>query len=305
MLRASVDLGTNTCLLLVAEWDEVKGEVKKIVFDTTSIVRLGERVDVTKLLSEVAIERTLKTLKAYADKLRSFALDPGKAICVATSQARDAENGAEFFTRVEKETGLKFEILSGKDEAHYTFLGGILPGMQTSKTAVIDIGGGSTEFMAESGGLSLDMGSVRFTERYLKTKPGTPISDQQFWDCQEAIDQMLEKVKTWRNRLPNDTQLLAVAGTATTLAAYHLSLVRYDASLIDQVVLTRGDLHRMVEELKWRTAEERRQLPGMEQGREDVILAGTLILWRSMELLGFQNCRVSSRGLRFGVLNMA
>jgi exopolyphosphatase/guanosine-5'-triphosphate,3'-diphosphate pyrophosphatase len=183
---------------------------------------------------------------------------------------------------------------------------------------VVDLGGGSTEFMAKGGGkspgespgespgkspekspgISIDMGSVRFTERFLKSDP---VTDAEFWSCQEKIDELLTELEEWRGAL-RDPELVAVAGTATTLAAWHLGLEKFDPQAINQVELTRGDLHRMVEELKWRKASERAKLPGMEAGRADVILAGAMILWRTLERLDFQSCRVSTRGLRYGVL---
>ena len=98
--------------------------------------------------------------------------------------------------------------------------------------------------------------------------------------------------------------LIAVAGTATTLAAWFLELEKFDRTAIDQCVLTRGDLHRMVEELKWRTVAEREMLVGVEKGRADVLLAGALILWRSTEILNFSKIRISTRGLRFGILKL-
>jgi exopolyphosphatase/guanosine-5'-triphosphate,3'-diphosphate pyrophosphatase len=174
--------------------------------------------------------------------------------------------------------------------------------MSHQKSAVIDIGGGSTEFMAISGGKSLDIGSVRFTERFLKSDP---VSDDEFWAAQDAIDLELQKLSPWRSSLGSEVTLVAVAGTATTLAAWHLGLEHFDAARIDGQVLTRGDVHRMVEELKWRTVEERKKLTGVEAPRADVLLAGAMILWRSMEVLNFSACQVSTRGLRFGVLNLA
>lgn len=299
MLKASIDLGTNTCLLLIAEWDPSKQEVSKIVSDHSTIVRLGQGVDQNRQLHPDAKKRTLDCLKSYASKVRDAGLDPLDTIAVATSQARDAKDGKDFFAEVERETGFRFRTISGDDEAKYTFLGGLLPGLKPAQSAVIDIGGGSTEFMAEGGGQSLDIGSVRFTERYLKSDP---VTDEEFWACQDAIDEQLEQLMSWRMGVDKDTQLIAVAGTATTLAAWHLELEKFDASKIDQVTLTRGDVHRMVEELKWRTVEERRKLAGIEAQRADVLLAGSIILWRSMEVLGFSSCRVSTRGLRFGVM---
>lgn len=299
-VRASIDLGTNTCLLLIAECDE-KGQVIRTLSDHSTVVRLGEGVDKARELQPPAIERTINCLKKYAEICKTSGVHPGNAICVGTSSSRDAKNGQFFYAEVERETGFRFHVLSGDDEAKYTFLGGLFAGMDPSRSAVIDIGGGSTEIITRSGGQSLDIGSVRYTERHLKSDP---VTDNEFWACQGAIDHEVERMISWREKNPQLDTLVGVAGTITTLAAWHLELEAFDAPAIDHCILTRGDVHRMIEELKWRTNAERAKLPGMEKGREDVLLAGALILWRSMELLGFPEARVSTRGLRYGILQL-
>ena len=302
MIRSAIDLGTNTCLLLVAEMAASGGGVEKVLRDVSTVVRLGQAVDQNRSLHPEAMERTLACLRSYAEVVRSFGSEPAATVCVATSQARDARNGAEFLERVQKETGFRFRVISGVEEAQLTFAGALLPGMSCEDRAVIDIGGGSTELIAATGGQSVDVGAVRFTERYFKSDP---VRDEEFWNCQSAIDEALQSFIPWRKTLPKDLKLVAVAGSATTLAAWFLELKAWDAAKVDEVVLSRGDLHRMVEELKWRSVKERSELPGMEPGRADVILAGAMILWRCMELLNFSECRVSSRGLRFGALKLA
>lgn len=297
-LHSSIDLGTNTCLLLIGECDE-KGRVVRVIHDEARVVRLGQGVDQNRTLHPDAMNRVLSCLRDYSVAVKKHGLDPSKTVAVATSQARDSKNGPEFFSQVERETGFKFEVISGDDEARYTFLGGLLPSHDPSKSAVIDIGGGSTEIISRSGGKSLDIGSVRFTERYLKTDP---VTDAEFWACEKAIDAELATLKSWRDSEPEDLVLIGVAGTVTTLAAYHLRLEKFDARAIDGLELIRGDIHRMVEELKFRTAKEREALPGVEAGRADVLLAGALILWRTMETLRFEKLSVSTRGLRYGVL---
>jgi len=303
VIRASIDLGTNTCLLLLADWARSEPEPRRVLADLCTIVRLGQGVDRNRLLLPEAMERTLACLRQYAEEIAALGADPREAVCVATSQARDAANGAEFFARVENETGFRFKIISGDEEARLTFLGGLLPGMTSENTALIDIGGGSTELIAQSGnkisGKSIDIGSVRFTERFFQSDP---VTDQEFWACQAGIDEKLAELLPWRERLPSNSRLLAVAGTATTLASAYLQLDHFDAGRIDQTVLTRGDIHRLVEELKWRKVVERAGLPGIEPGRADIILAGALILWRVLERLGFPEVRVSTRGLRYGAL---
>ena len=297
MLKASIDLGTNTCLLLIAEVES--GCVNMVLGDYARIIRLGEGVDKTKYLQPEAIERTLKCLDEYRKIISTAGILPGDVICVATSQARDAENGSEFFARVEADLGFVFRVVSGKDEARLSFKGSLLPNMEASNHAVVDIGGGSTEFVTVNGGLSIDLGSVRFTERYLRSDP---ITDEEFSICLKEIDNKLEELVDWRSATPSDMQMLAVAGTATTLASWHLRLREFDAAEVEKVQLTSVDLHRMVEELKRMTVSERRDQVGIEPKRADVLLAGAMIMWRIMEKLKFQTCNISSRGLRYGVL---
>ena len=297
MLKASIDLGTNTCLLLIAEVES--GCVNMVLGDYARIIRLGEGVDKTKYLQPEAIERTLKCLDEYRKIISTAGILSGDVICVATSQARDAENGSEFFARVEADLGFVFRVVSGKDEARLSFKGSLLPNMEASNHAVVDIGGGSTEFVTVNGGLSIDLGSVRFTERYLRSDP---ITDEEFSICLKEIDNKLEELVDWRSATPSDMQMLAVAGTATTLASWHLRLREFDAAEVEKVQLTSVDLHRMVEELKRMTVGERRDQVGIEPKRADVLLAGAMIMWRIMEKLKFQNCNISSRGLRYGVL---
>jgi len=297
MLRVSIDLGTNTCLMLLAE--VVSGQIEKVHGDYARIVRLGEGVDKTRSLQPKAIERTLACLDEYKSIISDAEVAPGDVVCVATSHARDASNGKAFFARVEAEYGFRFRVLSGRDEARLSFMGSLLPGMDPSNYAVVDIGGGSTEFVTANEDRSLDLGSVRFTERYLKSDP---ITDEEYTICLDKTDNKLEELVDWRSSIPADMQMLAVAGTATTLASWHLRLIEFDAKRVERVKLTKDDLRRMAEDLKRMTVAERREQVGIEPKRADVLLAGAMIMWRTMEKLNFPTCNISSRGLRYGVL---
>jgi len=288
---ASIDLGTNTCLLLVQEGENV-------LHDESNVVRLGQGVDQSKKLHPDAIERTFECLKKYATLVRGFGIDPSQVVAVGTAQARDAQNAAEFFSKIKNEIGFQFKVLSGDEEARATFVGAALPGMNISKIVVMDIGGGSTEIVQDNSGKSLNIGAVRMTERFLNSDP---VTDEEFWRCEKAIDEALEELKS---HITSSNTLVAVAGTAVTLAMLQLSLKEYDRKKIDGFVLMRGDAHRIVEELKWRSSAERSVMIGMEPKRADVILAGALIFWRVMEVLGFEKAVISTRGLRYGVLKV-
>jgi len=297
MLKASIDLGTNTCLLLVAEIES--GYVIKVLGDYARIIRLGEGVDKTGHLQSDAITRTLTCLSGYKKTISLAGISADDVICVATSQARDAENGGEFFARVEADLGFGFRVISGNDESRLSFIGSLLPNMDPSDHAVVDIGGGSTEFVTVKDGRSIDLGSVRFTERYLKSDP---VTDEEFSVCLNEIDDKLKDLVDWRNSIRPDMQMLAVAGTATTLASWHLRLSEFDAAEVEKVQLTSGNLLQMVNDLKRMTVRERCDQVGIDPKRADVLLAGAMILWWTMEKLDFSNCRISSRGLRYGVL---
>ncbi|MDP6924507.1 MAG: Ppx/GppA phosphatase family protein [Candidatus Scalindua sp.] len=297
MLKASIDLGTNTCLMLVAEVES--GYVKNVLGDYARIVRLGEGVDKTRCLQSDAIERTLTCLNEYRKTISTAGISPDDVICVATSQARDAENGSEFFAKVEADLGFVFRVVSGMDEALLSFKGSLLPNMEASNHAVVDIGGGSTEFVTVNESRSLDLGSVRFTERYLSSDP---VIDEEFSVCLNEIDNKLEELIDWRSTIPAKMQMLAVAGTATTLASWHLRLREFNAAEVEKVQLTSGDLLRMVKDLKRMTVKERCDQTGIDPKRADVLLAGAMILWRTMEKLKFPTSNISSRGLRYGVL---
>ncbi|MFQ5687028.1 MAG: hypothetical protein ACE5GV_10245 [Candidatus Scalindua sp.] len=297
MFRASIDLGTNTCLMLLAEVES--GQIKKVLGDYARIIRLGEGVDQTRSLQSEAIERTFTCLAEYKEIISEAGILPGDVVCVATSHARDVSNGEDFFNKVEAECGFKFRVISGKDEARLSFIGSLLPGMDPSNYAVVDVGGGSTEFVTAKEDRSVNLGSVRFTERYLKSDP---VNDEEYTICLDAIDNKLEKLMDWRNSIPAYMQMLAVAGTATTLASWHLRQDEFNAAEVERVQLSKEALQQMVKDLKSMTVAERREQVGIEPKRADVLLAGAMIMWRTMEKMSFQTCKISSRGLRYGVL---
>ena len=296
MIRASIDLGTNTCLLLVIEGD-------RVLHDESRVVRLGQDVARTGRLHPEAMERARACLQDYVRIAERLGVSAGAILAVATAQARDASDAKPFFDGLETEFGLRFRILSGQEEARATFLGAALPGSDPSKMVVMDIGGGSTELVAHAGGESLPIGAVKITEKFLHSDP---VTDNEFWAAEDAIDRELLRMKPWREGLQSvgGAEFTAVAGTAVTLAMLQMGLTEFKASDIDGFFITRGDAHRLVEELKWRTVEERKAMPGMEPKRADVILAGALIFWRVMEVLDFPVARISTRGLRYGVFSI-
>ena len=301
MKQASIDLGTNTCLLLVRDSSGA------ILHDESTVVRLGEGVAASKRLRPEAMARARECIARYVARAGELGVAAQEIVAVGTAQARDASNAPEFFGALERELGVRFRILSGDEEARATFLGAALPGIPVDRMVVMDIGGGSTELVAMPDrksllGTSLGIGAVKITERFFNSDP---VTDSEFWKAEDAIHQELAPLKKWRlelDRMEGGPVFVAVAGTAVTLAMVQAGTPLYDRGMIDGYELSRGDVHRLVEEFKWRKIEERRLLPGMEPKRADVILAGALIFWRVMEELRFPKVIISTRGLRFGVL---
>ena len=238
MKRASIDLGTNTCLLLIKDGDQ-------ILHDETNVIRLGQGVDQNGAFSAEAMARAQVCLTAYAKTVIQFGVKTSDVVAVGTAQARDARNAKDFFASIEKSLGFHFKVLSGDEEAKATFSGAALPGMDLAKMVVLDIGGGSTELVSAKGGKSLNLGAVRMTERFLKSDP---VTDEEFWACEDAIDRELDQMVEWRRKLDSQCELVAVAGTAVTLAMLQLASPKYDRAQIDGFKIFRGDAHRLVEE---------------------------------------------------------
>lgn len=296
--RASIDLGTNTCLLLIVDWDYSKNNLSKIIEDHSTVVRLGEGVDQARCLQPGPIVRVLSCLHFYAERVRAQGLDPSVVLSVATSQARDAKNSAEFFSKVKSETGFTFSTLTGEEEARATFLGALLPQMDPSQSVVIDIGGGSTEVTTLDWEKSVDIGSVRLTERYLKSDP---VTEAEYQSCQSAIDQGLGDFTPCLTSIKKGSLLVGVAGTVTTLASWKMGLEKFDRQSLDQTLLNQSEILEMIQKLKEMKVSERCAQVGIDSHRADVLLAGAMILSQTMNHLGFEACSVSTRGLRFGV----
>ncbi len=300
MRLAAIDIGTLTCRLLVADVN-LSGEFKEIDA-ARRILRLGEGVDQHKRLSEKAMDRVVGTLKEWRHIIAMYDLD-GLAI-VATSAVRESENRLEFLTRVKQETGWNVEILSGEEEARRTLLG-IQFGLPTTITNFLglDIGGGSTECIRARKGqtplvISLDLGVVRLLERVFHSDPPT---SQEIQNADVCIDEQLAKVRQAFGEVPN-TPLVGTAGTVTTLAAMAQCLKHYDRTRVHNYELTLKTVQSLEKDLVEKTGSERLGMPGLEPGREYVIVAGTVILRRIMEAFNFETCLVSDYGLREGIL---
>ena len=275
---AAIDCGTNSIRLLVSD---IVGENKTDVVREMRIVRLGQDVDKTGRLADEAISRTLTATREFASLIMTLGAD--RIRFCATSAARDADNSEEFSDAIEGILGVRPVVLTGEEEAEASFLGaaGDLP---VVRTLVVDIGGGSTELIVGTGdqvewSVSLNIGSVRMTERYLSSDPPTVAEAS---DCMAYLDTVLDKVI---GEIAPIESFVGVAGTITTVAAHTLAIPSYDSEAIHHAELTLGDVSNACISLARMTVADRRALPFMHPGRADVIGGGALILDRLIERL--------------------
>jgi exopolyphosphatase/guanosine-5'-triphosphate,3'-diphosphate pyrophosphatase len=299
MRVAVVDLGTNTCRLFLA--DVTHGAVQQDARVTT-VVRLGQGVDKTGRLHEDAVERTHACLGGYAPRIRDFG--PERSLLIATSVLRDARDGRQFLKAMRYEFGLRWCILSGEEEGALAFRGGTswLERPAPDPLLLVDIGGGSTEFAVGSAGerpafvRSLDVGVVRLTERFFHADPPPAAETAALADHVAAA---IEAGVPGEHRAAV-RGAVGVAGTYTTLVANKLGMSVYDASLVQGHVLSRGDIEAAVGRFSAMTSAERGRLPGIQPGREDVILAGALIAREALGAFSLDAVSVSEADLLEG-----
>jgi exopolyphosphatase / guanosine-5'-triphosphate,3'-diphosphate pyrophosphatase len=306
---AAVDCGTNSLRLLIADADRQAGRLAD-VDRRMEIVRLGQGVDATGRLAPEPLARTLRVLEAYAR-----AIDDACAGCVrmvATSAMRDAANGGEFIRGVTAILGAPPEVLSGDEEARLSFTGATAefaaarPGDPLPPYLVVDIGGGSTEFVLGAGGpdaadpvaaVSVDIGCVRMTERHLHTNPPRPGEVAAATaDIDAALDEVAAKVPVSSART-----LIGLAGSVTTVAAIALGLPAYDPARIHLARVPAFTVHDIARDLLGQPYQQRARIPVMHPGRVDVIAAGALVLDRALARFGFAEVVASEHDILDGM----
>jgi exopolyphosphatase / guanosine-5'-triphosphate,3'-diphosphate pyrophosphatase len=296
---AVVDIGTNSTRLLLAVVRD--GRVGEILERRTEITRLGAGVDADGRLSDEAIQRVYSVFDDYGKLIERHGAD--KAVAVLTSAVRDASNGKEFADAVRERWGLEPHVLSGDEEARLTFLGATSerdPSDQTP-TLVIDIGGGSTEFVIGTGGgmefhVSNQAGVVRQTERHLHTDP--PTTEECEALARDARSILADGVpEKWRRAVGH---AIAVAGTATSMASIAQELVPYDPDKVEGYVLSDSECREIRDRMAGLTLEERRQVRGLHPDRAPTIVAGTIILLETLALFGLHEFEVSEHDILRG-----
>lgn len=294
---AILDIGTNTITLLIARLHSP--EKFTVLSDDADIVRLGEGIHTAHAFLPAAMDRTYDALERMATKIHDAGCDAVHA--VGTAAFRHAANAQEFIQRVQDGLGITIHIISGDEEARLIALAAKADFSHLSRPLVVmDIGGGSTEFIMDDGtrdtAISLPFGSVKLTERFIQNDP----------PHDAEIDALCSYLQNEMTQLPRvDTpsvHLVACAGTATSLATLHLGLADYDAVRVHGSRISHAGLVNVITRLRALPFSERSQLPGLSPLRADVIIAGAHILLEAMDYYGTAECIISDRGLRYGVL---
>lgn len=304
---AAVDCGTNSIRLLVADLDPATGELTELD-RRMRIVRLGQGVDRTGRLADEALERTFAACREYAEVIRDLKAE--RTRFVATSASRDAENREEFVRGIVAILGVEPEVISGDQEAEFSFTGATreLTGRDDldKPFLVVDIGGGSTEFVVGDGHVraarSVDVGCVRMTERHLAADgvvvdpPSAAGLAAMRADIDAALDLAEESVPLREART-----LVGLAGSVTTVAAIALGLTEYDSAAIHHARIPLEKVREITDMLLASTHERRAAIPVIHPGRVDVIAAGALVLRSVMERAGAEEVVVSEHDILDGI----
>ncbi len=292
---AAIDCGTNSTRLLIHDGNKPLARLM-------TITRLGRGVDATGHLDHEAIKRTVSCLRGYRDLIEHHGVE--KVRITATSAARDASNREQFFDAAEVAVGARPELLSGLDEGRLSFAGATADlDPDRGPFLVVDIGGGSTEFAVGAdkceAAMSLDIGCVRLTEKYIKHDPPRP---EELLACQSITEAHLDDVMREMPAVADAHCFVGLAGTVSAAAGIELGLVTYDREQIHHFVLTREAVEDVYRTLATETRAERIHNPGLEEARADVIVGGLSILVKIMRYLGLRECLVSESDILDGLV---
>jgi exopolyphosphatase/guanosine-5'-triphosphate,3'-diphosphate pyrophosphatase len=311
---AAIDLGTNNCRLLIARPD---GEHFTVIDAFSRVVRLGEGLAQTGLLSQAAMDRALGALHVCADKLRRRNVHLARS--VATEACRRAENGAEFIDRVARETGILLDIISAQEEARLAVMGcHLLLEAGEGPAMIFDIGGGSTELVlveSRHGEVpmihdwqSVPWGVVSLTESCM-AEPDDAVGRALRYDemrrlVRESLAPFVERIAGAIESAAgtHPLRLLGTSGTVTTLASLHLELPQYDRRAVDGLIVSAQDMAQLCERLALMSPEQRRAQPCIGRERADLVVAGCAILQTIFELWPADRLGVADRGIREGIL---
>ena len=272
--------------------------------DLAEITRLGQGVHQTRQINPEGEERSFKVLERYLERCKGLNVEA--IIAVGTSALRDARNSAEVRARFREQLGLDVRVISGDEEAAYSFLA-VQQGLplKQQELLVVDVGGGSTEFIRgnEAGvsqAVSINIGSVRLTEQFLHSDP---VQEEECEKMMAAVERALAQLPRSWLKDSSILTLIGIAGTCTTLAAVEKKLTNYFHSEVHGGLLTLDEVQRQIELFQSKPIEERKAIPGLEPKRADVILAGACLIEKIMTLFHSERIIVSDHGVRYGLLH--
>jgi exopolyphosphatase/guanosine-5'-triphosphate,3'-diphosphate pyrophosphatase len=293
---AILDIGTNSIKFFVFGIED--GKVETLI-DTNNISRLGEGMAKTGKISEAAMQRNIAALKEFQQQAKEYNVE--EITAVGTMCLRTAQNSTEFITKVKNQLGLKIQVIKGEEEARLSYLAVLSTIGKTNKDlCVFDTGGGSTEFIFGEGTklknrISLNLGAVHPTEKFLLSDPVTKEEQKQMLDyMKDFFQQKLDS--------RNPEILIGIGGTVTSMGAVKHKMTKYDPKIIQGTKLSLEEINQLMEKFRSKTIEERKQLPGLQPKRADVILAGAGIVRTIMELFQINSFTISDRGLRHGLM---
>ena len=296
MKIASLDLGTNSLILVVAEWD---GTTFTPLFEDVQVVRLGQDLAKRGSLHPMAKRRCLKELRNFSEKIGRFEVK--NVLAVGTAALRNAGDGAKFVQEIEDQLGFRFKIISGDEEASLTFKAIQREFSDLAQQFImIDIGGGSSELVIGDKNrilskTSLKVGTVSFTERFIQHDPPTT---EELNAASSSIAELMDHFSV----SPSSNMAVGVAGTVTTLKAVDVEMDEYDPSAVHRSQLKKDNVVRLGNLFRSMPTKERRKLKGLPPKRADIIPMGATILETFMEELNLESIYVSDRGLRWGLL---
>jgi exopolyphosphatase/guanosine-5'-triphosphate,3'-diphosphate pyrophosphatase len=296
MMLAGIDVGTNSTRVLVSE------DGDRTVERLMEITRLGQGVDATGALAPEAIERTLVTLRRYREVMDRHGVE--RVRMTATSAARDADNRDLFFEGAEAIVGTRPELITGDEEGRLSFLGATSDlDVAEGPFLVVDIGGGSTEFVfgtTEAEAVrSLDIGCVRLTEKFLHHDPPLP---EELSAALQVIDVYLDDIEREVPQVRTANRFVGLAGTITTVAAVEQGLAAYDRDRIHHFALTRAAAEDVFRTLATEARADRVHNPGLEEARADVIVGGCCVLVGIMRHFDLDECLVSEADILDGLV---
>ncbi len=303
---AAIDIGSNSCRLLIASKED--GEIKREYF-AMKITKLSEGIETegnatAKLLTEPARQRTFAALQSFKKEIEKQDISRVKA--VGTSALREVDNAQDFCRKIENRLSIPVEIISGQQEAKLV-LAGVNSFPRRDVQLVIDIGGGSTEIIRQKGksrvqAVSLKMGAVRFTERYI-SEPGSLITQNEQNDIVQVVRELLREKASKLDNISSYNDVFGVGGTITSLAAIAEEMEIYNSEIVENYSLSRSRIEKICRMLAGKNLEERKQVPGLQPERADIIVSGILILLAFMKYFDYSRLQVSDRGILYGMIS--